>query len=539
MKAVLIMLSGDTEKALDAIISRYPSATVETVSRDFLDAGNIFESLKQIRSKKPDVFAVMTESIKWLSGKDALMLFGAMAGAGESVIFDANGCVICGKRSKLLLASPFQIAVSYWRGLVGTRKTKEVLSRLESEAALDQSPQFSGDGSDIRVAYLRATPGPGTQPGGAASHINGVVDNLTAIGASVTFISNDEIAGQDTKGMIFHKIEPRSDIIPRTASDICNGMTFSEKAASIISSNPPSFVYQRYARFSYAGVEAALRARVPLFLEYNGSEVWIGRNWDGTSNLHLLERFERLNLAAAARIFVVSQIEKDNLVAAGVLPGKIVVNPNGVDTGEFRPGIGGAKARSDLKIADSTMLVGFVGTFGPWHGVLALTDAIALTPKNEDIHFLLVGDGSLRNEVEQRLRGSGDLGRVTFTGVVSHERVPILLDACDILVSPHVPPADGSEFFGSPTKLFEYMAMGKGIVASRLGQIGDVLTHDETALLVEPGNPLELKDAMLKLANDRALLSRLGNAARDAAVEKHTWRRNAEMVLGAFMHGEF
>ena len=68
-------------------------------------------------------------------------------------------------------------------------------------------------------------------------------------------------------------------------------------------------------------------------------------------------------------------------------------------------------------------------------------------------------------------------------GAVAHDRVPALLDACDILVSPHVPLDARRGFFGSPTKLFEYMAMGKGIVASRLGQIGEVLQRrrDSTA----------------------------------------------------------
>ena len=60
----------------------------------------------------------------------------------------------------------------------------------------------------------------------------------------------------------------------------------------------------------------------------------------------------------------------------------------------------------------------------------------------------------LQNECERK--------RVIFTGPVEHGEVPALLDACDILASPHVPLTDGSEFFGSPTKLFEYMAMGKG-----------------------------------------------------------------------------
>jgi glycosyltransferase involved in cell wall biosynthesis len=109
-----------------------------------------------------------------------------------------------------------------------------------------------------------------------------------------------------------------------------------------------------------------------------------------------------------------------------------------------------------------------------------------------------------------------------------------LLDACDILVAPHVPLADGSEFFGSPTKIFEYMAMGKGIVASRLGQIGEVLVAGETALLVEPGDVRQLRAAILRLVESVELRRSLGNKARDVAEREHTWRHNAERVLNEY-----
>ncbi len=534
MKVVLITLSGDSDRAVDTVTSLYPGAEIEHASRDMLDNGSLLERLKTVRAKRPDIFAVMTESVEWLYGRQALMLFGALAGASRSVIIDAHGRMLCDERATLLSAAPFRIARGYLLGLSAAGKAKKALSKLASEAASGQRPRSHAHGDRLRVAYLRATPGPGTQPGGAASHINGVVKALTDLKVSVTFVSNDEIAGLDTDSVNFYKIAPPSDMMPRSASDIYNGMVFSDAAASIIASERPSFIYQRYSRFSYAGVEGGLRNCVPLFLEYNGSEVWMGRNWDGTSNLGLLERFEQLNLSAAARIFVVSEVEKNNLIEAGISPQKIVVNPNGVDTNQFRPGVGGAELRRELGISAETVLVGFVGTFGPWHGVLTLTDAIAAIPRDADIHFLLVGDGSLRSEVEKKLSDSSDLGRVTFAGTVSHERVPVMLDACDILVSPHVPLAEGSEFFGSPTKLFEYMAAGKAIIASRLGQIGDVLAHNETALLVEPGDVKELCDAILRLANDPELSSRIGNTAREAALFRHTWQQNAEVILRTF-----
>ena len=175
-----------------------------------------------------------------------------------------------------------------------------------------------------------------------------------------------------------------------------------------------------------------------------------------------------------------------------------------------------------------------MGTFGPWHGVLTLAEAITMLPEDGGVRFLLVGAGRFRDEVEHLVRNAGRERQVIFTGHVDHERVPALLDACDILLSPHVPLEDGSEFFGSPTKLFEYMAMGKGIVASRLGQIGDVLADEETALLVEPGNAQQLAEAILRLDKSRELREKLGVAARDAAIERHTWKQNAGRVLDSY-----
>jgi glycosyltransferase involved in cell wall biosynthesis len=136
--------------------------------------------------------------------------------------------------------------------------------------------------------------------------------------------------------------------------------------------------------------------------------------------------------------------------------------------------------------------------------------------------------------VERLLAAERERGKVIFTGAVAHERVPSLLDACDILVAPHVPLVDGSDFFGSPTKIFEYMAMGKAIVASRLGQIGEVLSDGETALLVAPGNTDEIVDAIARLVDSSELRARIGSRAREVAVKNHTWAQNAQRVLDAY-----
>ena len=148
-------------------------------------------------------------------------------------------------------------------------------------------------------------------------------------------------------------------------------------------------------------------------------------------------------------------------------------------------------------------------------------------------HFVFIGGGEQRAQTESIIESAGV--SATFTGSISHEKVPAYLDACDILASPHVASTDGSEFFGSPTKLFEYLAMGKGIVASRLGQVGEVIIDGENGLLVEPGDADGLARAIERLAVDGELRSRLGAAARKTAIERYTWRHNAARVFDAVL----
>src|SRR6185503_3084025 len=155
------------------------------------------------------------------------------------------------------------------------------------------------------------------------------------------------------------------------------------------------------------------------------------------------------------------------------------------------------------------------------HGVLVLAEAIAQLPEEANCHFLLIGEGSLKPNVEKIVRERGSASRVTFTGRLSHRQVPAYLDACDILVSPHVPMEDGSDFFGSPTKLFEYMAMAKPIVASRLGQIADVLENGRNGCLIEPGNVDELVAAILRLSSNESERERLGEQARQDAIANY------------------
>jgi len=532
MKIVLLALSGNAEHARDWLLEKYPAASVHNIPREQLDSGSWSQRLNALRSMRPDIFAVATERLIWQRGQNALLLFGALGGARRVVLVDSRGDSREETRGGILARLPARLTAEATASTAAIRKSHSRLKQLEQAVANHAGPFDAKKVAALRIAYLRSTPSPGSAAGGAATHINGFVNAASKLGVDVRVISNDYIAGLDETKLTL--VDPEPIGTTRAAFDLRNNLIFSAGVLREIANNPVDLIYQRYGRFTWAGVEASLRARVPLFLEYNGSEVWIGKHWDMSGMIPLLERFERLNLDAAARIFVVSEVEQRNLLRLGIAPEKIIVNPNGVDTEKFSPDIGGGSARERLGVDEDEILAGFVGTFGPWHGVLTLAEAITLMPDDGRVRFLLVGAGRFRDEVERIIRAAGRQDRVIFTGHLDHSRVPPLLDACDLLLSPHVPLEDGSEFFGSPTKLFEYMAMAKAIVASRLGQIGDVLQEEESGLLVEPGNARQLAEAILRLSESRDLRERLGSAARHAAVERHTWKQNAQRVIDQY-----
>ena len=128
-------------------------------------------------------------------------------------------------------------------------------------------------------------------------------------------------------------------------------------------------------------------------------------------------------------------------------------------------------------------------------------------------HFrlLIVGDGPERASLETDVRARGLSRDVTFTGAVAPEAVPGLLASVDAAVAPY--PAI-ARFYFSPLKVYEYMAAGRAIVASRIGQLEELLEDGDHALLCPPGDAAALAEVLLRLEGDPALCERLGQAAR-------------------------
>ncbi|HPQ70504.1 MAG TPA: glycosyltransferase family 4 protein [bacterium] len=395
---------------------------------------------------------------------------------------------------------------------------------------------------DGRLHYYRTDLLFGLTAGGSVGHITGVASAFARQGFDVDLFACEDLVFLRDKPLRVRVFDPGSRF--RNLPEIRlfhYGLDFTARLGTIVAAEgAPDMVYQRLSLNNFAGVELSREWNVPFILEYNGSEVWASRHWGGRMLRHaaLSLRAEDACFRHAQLIVVVSEPLKEELISRGVDADKILVNPNGVDPDAYSPA---RFAPEELRVvrekfgwsADAPV-AGFIGTFSAWHGVLVLAEAIVkLKRARPDLRFLLVGDGPLMAQVRRIVR-EGDAEDVcAFTGLVPQHEAPRLLAACDLYLSPHVPNVDGSRFFGSPTKLFEYMALGRAIAASDLEQIGRVLRDGETALLTEPGNVDALVAAVTRLVDDEPLRLRLGAAAREAALAEHTWEAHVRRIRQA------
>lgn len=419
----------------------------------------------------------------------------------------------------------------------------QVLRKLDSEIT-DLDSEVLSQGSEPKIdvnrtpIYLRTDLYFGLRSGGSVGHVAGVLNNLNEFCGKPIFFSTDKIptVHTDIKSYIIFPSENAFWDFKEIPS--LNFNSFLEKRVqSSLRDTKVSFIYQRYSINNYTGVKLARFYGVPLVLEYNGSEIWMSRNWGSRLKYeYLSEKIELLNLKRADLIVVVSKPMQKELSERGIDKDKILVNPNGVDPDRYSPDIDGGVIRKKLGLTGK-IVIGFIGTFGPWHGSEVLTEAFgrllsSYPTYRENVRLLLIGEGVKLQEVRKLCKIYKLEDVCILTGLIPQAEGSFHLAACDILASPHVPNPDGSPFFGSPTKLFEYMAIGKGIVASNLDQIGEILRHDETAWLVTAGDPDAFKDGLKVLIDDVEKRNRLGKAARQDVVSRFTWQSHTERIIG-------
>ena len=285
----------------------------------------------------------------------------------------------------------------------------------------------------------------------------------------------------------------------------------------------PDAFYQRANVFMLSGVMLARLFRVPFLLEVN-SPLAEERNRFGRVSLSGLAAWtEHALWRAADRVLPVTGVLSRKIAAAGVPTDRIVVAPNGVDLEKFS--VKSEASDRGRRGLDGKLVLGLVGFIREWHRADAIIDLLAGGVLPENSHFLVVGDGPVRDALITQARRLGVGDRLTITGIVPRDQVADYIRCFDIALQPDVVE------YASPLKLIEYMALGCAILAPDRENIRELLSHGESALLVQPGDAAGLGAALARLARDAPLRRRLGEAAQRAIVSRNlTWLHNAKRV---------
>lgn len=284
-------------------------------------------------------------------------------------------------------------------------------------------------------------------------------------------------------------------------------------------------LYERFWLLSYGGLMAAGHMGIPVVLEVNGdvieeyAQLGIRLSRAQWASIRVIHRqmFKR-----AAHVVAVSDTLKQQIVHRERLdPSKVSVVDNGTDLDLFANRSDRDDTRSCYRLYNGPVIM-FVGSFQPWHGVDLLVEAFGRVLSScSGAKLVMVGDGPLRREMEDLVDSLHLRDSVILTGSVPHDEVGPLLRLADVTVlNPRVSQASMA---GSPLKLFEYMAAGKAIVAPAVSNIERVLKHRSTAILVPPDDSQALAGAISELLGDHQLRQDLGQAARQQALEKHSW----------------
>ncbi len=524
--AAVLLLVRDPETVEKSLPDLLPGRQLHALRRDELQ-GPLWGLLRRLRALHADELVVLSDDLDQHEKLWRLQALGAAPLAPRRYLLDLRGRRLMLGAARFL-ARDLPLAAG---GLIASGhvllRTRRILKGLRAAPRHRPKPA-----TGRRVCYLRSDLWSGVQAGGSVAHTAGVASGFEHLGAQLFFIGTDRPGLIDPDRHPIHLVPPtRLYNVLREIPYFAHALRFDRAAERIVAAHPADLIYQRFDPSNHTGVLLARRLGVPLVLEFNGSEVWIADHWDQPFRWRgLFVDTEEVNLRHADLVVVVSEVLRDSLLERGLEPERVLVQPNGVDPERYRPDVDGGVVRSRHAL-EGRVVIGFVGTFGVWHGATVLARAARrVLQARPDARFLFVGDGRDRAECEAILADRASAAR--FTGLVPQAEGPSHLAAMDILAAPHVANADGTRFFGSPTKLFEYMAMGRGIVASRLEQIGDVLEDDVTALLVPPGDEEALASALVRLVDDPALRARLGAAARRRALLSHTWDANVRGVVG-------
>jgi len=363
-----------------------------------------------------------------------------------------------------------------------------------------------------------------TAQDGSAVHIDGLMLALRQQGHQVVVVAPPVAVRPSRPRMgVTSALRQRLPRVVHEALELLYNVPEAVRLARALLRHRPDFIYERSNLFTISGALLARRFGVPRITEVNAPYFLERSRYGGIAMKGLARWTENFAWRRADAVIPVTRELGRIVEASGVPPGRIRVMCNGVDAALIQSALSLPGAREALGWSDRTVL-GFTGFVREWNGLEPVVDLLA-APGNGALALLIVGDGTARRALEERAARLGVQERVRFTGRIAQADVPYWVSAFDIALHPAANP------YASPLKLFEYMAFGRAIVAPDQPNIREVLQHERTALLFEPGVEGAFAAAVQRLVRDPLLRARLADAAAETIRQRAmTWEENARRV---------
>lgn len=306
-------------------------------------------------------------------------------------------------------------------------------------------------------------------------------------------------------------------------------MQHDKKAAKILEQailkHQPDLIYERSEYLQDQSVAIIKKYNIKYFVEVNAPFVQEMSELEGKSIwINKAHKKEKNKYTLADKVFVVSSVLKDFLINQYQIDqNKILVSPNRINSQLF---LSQSKLEADFN--SNELVIGFVGSILPHHFVEELISAFdLLIKKNLNVLLLIVGGGSLLEGLKNKVNTLNLNQQVIFLGKIPHQKIPSIIQKMDICVMP------GSNWYGSPIKIFEYGILGKAIVAPNNGPVRDVMINLQDGLLIG-SQPEEIASALEILINNKELRLKLGANFKNKIEKEYNWQQAAEMILEAY-----
>jgi glycosyltransferase involved in cell wall biosynthesis len=369
-------------------------------------------------------------------------------------------------------------------------------------------------------------------PTGYGTHMREMINAWRKIGIEVKTLIAGDLSRGAFEGVPQKRHQNYKEFIPKLVWETFKDFqlmrfdaSLEKKLSQVIDDFQPDLIYERVTYLQNSGVKTANRKAIRHISEVNAPYPLERVELSGKSLLVSFGRnVERQILAASNKIVVVSTALADHFEA--ILPGvksKVLVVPNNVNQDKvvLQPDKI-QELRKEFGLADQ-LVVGFVGSIFPYHGVDILIQSFAKLPGRTGVKLLIVGDGLTLPDLKEQARKLGVFSDVIFTGSVPHAEVYNYIQLMDICCLMR------SNWYMSPVKIFEYGVMKKAVVAADVSAVRDVMTSAEAMIVSD--DAVAFQAALQKLIHDPILRDELGGKWHEKVIKNHTWDIAAQKIL--------